>query len=183
VRQTESYYRSYFRARYYDPTRSRFVSEDPIGLVAGINRLTYTSNNPLRSRDPLGLIEWPFDAPMPWNAGAESSPPLGLNGLFPYYGNWGAPLWSGGIAGGDVGPNPPVDSMDECFKAHDMCYGDRTCHLKQTAQRRNCDRRLLQCLSLLPKDSREWANPAPHPEYASAYRRAATAVFWLRARW
>jgi RHS repeat-associated protein len=56
----------YYRARYYDPTRSRFVSEDPIGF-AGRNLYSYVRNGPLRARDPLGLIEWPLDAPMPWN--------------------------------------------------------------------------------------------------------------------
>lgn len=43
----------YLRARYYDPTIGRFISEDPIG--AGLNWYTYCDNNPNRFIDPLGL--------------------------------------------------------------------------------------------------------------------------------
>jgi RHS repeat-associated protein len=45
----------YYRARYYDPKIGRFVSEDPIGLGGGVNFYGYVANNPVRSRDPLGL--------------------------------------------------------------------------------------------------------------------------------
>lgn len=45
----------YYRARYYDPIRSRFVSEDPIGLANGLNVYAYTLNSPLNWIDPLGL--------------------------------------------------------------------------------------------------------------------------------
>ena len=31
----------YYRARYYDPTLKRFISEDPIGLAAGPNKFQY----------------------------------------------------------------------------------------------------------------------------------------------
>jgi len=44
------------RARYYDPEARRFVSEDPLGLDAGVNLYAYCENNPLRLVDPLGLI-------------------------------------------------------------------------------------------------------------------------------
>ena len=46
---------SYYRARYYDPTRSRFVSEDPIGFDGGVNAYVYTLDGPLNWVDPLGL--------------------------------------------------------------------------------------------------------------------------------
>jgi RHS repeat-associated protein len=58
---------SYYRARYYDPTRSRFVSEDPIGLEGGLNRFTYVAGNPERWVDPEGLQVAPA---LPWNPGA-----------------------------------------------------------------------------------------------------------------
>jgi RHS repeat-associated protein len=45
----------YYRARYYDPHLSRFVSEDPIGLEGGINPYVYASNDPVNRTDPLGL--------------------------------------------------------------------------------------------------------------------------------
>jgi RHS repeat-associated protein len=46
----------YYRARYYDPVRSRFVSEDPVGLADGLNSYRYARNAPLRFRDPVGLL-------------------------------------------------------------------------------------------------------------------------------
>jgi uncharacterized protein RhaS with RHS repeats len=45
----------YYRARYYDPTRSRFLSEDPIGLDGGINGYAYVGGAPTHYVDPLGL--------------------------------------------------------------------------------------------------------------------------------
>jgi RHS repeat-associated protein len=45
----------YYRARYYDPKIGRFISEDPIGFVAGVNFYTYVENNPTTLTDPLGL--------------------------------------------------------------------------------------------------------------------------------
>ena len=43
------------RARYYSPTLQRFVSEDPIGLLGGINAYAYGANNPIEFVDPSGL--------------------------------------------------------------------------------------------------------------------------------
>ena len=43
------------RARYYDAHLGRFISQDPIGLQAGINPYIYGDNDPLRVRDPSGL--------------------------------------------------------------------------------------------------------------------------------
>ena len=44
----------YLRARYYDPTIGRFISEDPIR--DGLNWYAYCNNNPIRYKDPSGLI-------------------------------------------------------------------------------------------------------------------------------
>ena len=46
---------SFYRARYYDPVRSRFISEDPIGLENGINYFAYVNNRPSMYYDPMGL--------------------------------------------------------------------------------------------------------------------------------
>ncbi|MFZ3200580.1 MAG: RHS repeat-associated core domain-containing protein [Candidatus Acidiferrales bacterium] len=43
-----------FRARYYNPTLQRFVSEDPIGTGGGINLYAYVSNDPILLTDPSG---------------------------------------------------------------------------------------------------------------------------------
>lgn len=45
----------YVRARYYDAELGRFLSEDPIGLLGGLNPFTYAGNDPVNFRDPLGL--------------------------------------------------------------------------------------------------------------------------------
>ncbi len=51
----------YLRARYYDPTIGRFISEDPIR--DGLNWYVYCENNPVIFVDPLGLESVIFYAP------------------------------------------------------------------------------------------------------------------------
>jgi RHS repeat-associated protein len=45
----------YYRNRYYSPTLQRFISEDPIGLLGGVNVYAYVGNNPVNYADLLGL--------------------------------------------------------------------------------------------------------------------------------
>jgi RHS repeat-associated protein len=45
----------YYRARYYDPMRSRFISQDPIQYAGGINYYAYVGDDPVIFIDPLGL--------------------------------------------------------------------------------------------------------------------------------
>jgi RHS repeat-associated protein len=47
------------RARYYDPSTARFVSEDPIRFSGGINFYAYVENRPLYFIDPLGTCPEP----------------------------------------------------------------------------------------------------------------------------
>jgi|GEM_PF-5528825 len=42
------------RARYYDPSTSRFISRDPIGTSDQINLYTYVANNPMKYVDRDG---------------------------------------------------------------------------------------------------------------------------------
>ena len=44
----------YYRARYYDPSAGRFLSQDPIGFRGGLNLYSYTRNRPTGSIDPRG---------------------------------------------------------------------------------------------------------------------------------
>ena len=46
----------YYRARYYDSSTGRFLNEDPMGFKAGFNFYDYVGNNPIRYRDPFGLL-------------------------------------------------------------------------------------------------------------------------------
>ena len=45
------------RARYYDPTIGRFLSEDPEKFGAGVNFYDYVSNNSVNQIDPSGLAQ------------------------------------------------------------------------------------------------------------------------------
>jgi RHS repeat-associated protein len=46
----------YYRARYYDPTIGRFISQDPIGFLgSGTNFYAYVRSDPINLTDPLGL--------------------------------------------------------------------------------------------------------------------------------
>jgi len=46
---------NYFR--HYDPKLGRYLTSDPIGLMAGVNRYAYVNANPLSFLDALGLSE------------------------------------------------------------------------------------------------------------------------------
>ncbi|GAB4351236.1 MAG: hypothetical protein Kow0099_35240 [Candidatus Abyssubacteria bacterium] len=45
----------YYRARFYDPRTGRFLTQDPIGFLGGINLYAYVKNNPVGWLDPFGL--------------------------------------------------------------------------------------------------------------------------------
>ena len=47
----------YYRARYYSSYLKRFISEDPIGLMGGVNFYSYVNNSSINWTDPLGLEE------------------------------------------------------------------------------------------------------------------------------
>lgn len=44
----------YVRARWYEPTLGRFVSEDPLGLADGLNAYVFAANSPPNGSDPSG---------------------------------------------------------------------------------------------------------------------------------
>jgi RHS repeat-associated protein len=47
----------YYRARYYDPSSGRFISEDPVGLRGlDVNFYRYVRNQPNHYTDPIGLV-------------------------------------------------------------------------------------------------------------------------------
>ncbi len=50
----------FYRNRYYNPTFQRFIRQDPVGFIGGMNKYAYAFGNPVNNRDPLGL--WTFGA-------------------------------------------------------------------------------------------------------------------------
>ena len=65
--------------RYYDPRTGRYVTSDPVGLVAGTNTYAYVENNPLQWIDPLGLFCIPFfDETTGWSAYWRGNPSIQL---------------------------------------------------------------------------------------------------------
>ena len=51
----------YYRARYYDPQVGRFLSEDPIGFLGGLDFYSYVGSNPALWVDPTGLSPLSYD--------------------------------------------------------------------------------------------------------------------------
>jgi len=61
-RQYDSESGLYFnRNRYYNPGLGRFMTQDPVGLKAGINYYAYVGNDPVNYVDPYGTLRLP-----PW---------------------------------------------------------------------------------------------------------------------
>ena len=136
----------YYRARYYHPVLSRFVSEDPIGLAAGPNVYAYVGGNPVSYSDALGLDE------TTWATAPERS--VLTDG--PRNGNWGGGNWSGGTSPGrsnvPSGMGMPTDSADACYMRHDLCYDSGQ-------GKKSCDKKLVDELRSLPADPRNWPMP------------------------
>jgi RHS repeat-associated protein len=55
----------YYRARYYDATLGRFISEDPMWFRDGTNLYAYAHNSPANLTDPFGLYTTHPDVPLP----------------------------------------------------------------------------------------------------------------------
>ena len=165
----------YYRARYYDPSIGRFISEDPARLMGGANFYAYVGNNPGNLLDPLGL----------WGQQADHSHPS-ANCHFPscfwYYGNWGGPGWTGGQwkPYEDLTPDeqahlaPPIDAQDACYQQHDLCYSRARVKNKCSAHdslssyqeylfdqnTAQCDFQLAKCLGHLADTHDPSYNPA-----------------------
>jgi RHS repeat-associated protein len=81
----------FYRARYYDPSIGRFISEDPIGFYGGPNFYAYAGNSPVNYYDPSGLVSAPSgQPPVPVPGGAEGNGwKWNANPQNPRGGSWG----------------------------------------------------------------------------------------------
>jgi len=100
----------FYRHRYYHRGFQRFISQDPLGFIGGINLYSYVSNNPTNFTDRVGLQEEPPDDPedpeSPDNPDNPYSPNAPLQPTQP-------PQLSGpGLP--PPGLMPPIPNPDQC---------------------------------------------------------------------
>jgi RHS repeat-associated protein len=101
---------SYYRARYYDLTAGRFLSQDPIGFYAGTNSYAYVGNSPISLLDPLGLC--------PCQAGSDHP-----NSNHPFF-----PIHTGGLvvgANGEAG----LGSIGGSAASGNVGFGESGSHM------------------------------------------------------
>ncbi|MGA9672438.1 MAG: RHS repeat-associated core domain-containing protein [Terracidiphilus sp.] len=67
-RETDGLGINYYRARYYNPTTGRFLSEDPSGFAGGINQYVYAHGDPINRKDPSGRYDWWWHAYITYQA-------------------------------------------------------------------------------------------------------------------
>ncbi|MBI5506115.1 MAG: RHS domain-containing protein, partial [Deltaproteobacteria bacterium] len=94
--------------RDYDPTLGRYIESDPIGLMGGVNRYAYASDNTILNVDPSGL--WTYQVGVGISYGfwfgyaGTIGAGLAIDGhgnIAPYsYWGHGVPLGTGGLSGG-----------------------------------------------------------------------------------
>jgi RHS repeat-associated protein len=115
---------SEYRARYYDQSLGRFLSEDPVGFTNGTyNLYDYVSGDPVDFNDPSGNVK--------------------------IHGNWCGPNWTGGqtepyIPSHDVPGyyKDPRDYIDKVCSHHDKCYSKcRANHPCSPTGRRLCEKK------------------------------------------
>ncbi|MDP2584159.1 MAG: RHS repeat-associated core domain-containing protein, partial [Candidatus Palauibacterales bacterium] len=94
-------------ARSYDPELGRFISEDPLGLSAGINPYAYVGNSPTNGADPSGLRCYFVWTSFPWCDDAKELQVIiqGNGGLGGGYGGLSGTSLAAASDGDTGGPN------------------------------------------------------------------------------
>jgi RHS repeat-associated protein len=92
----------YYRARYFHPSLSRFISEDPIEFFSGdLNLYAYVRSSPANLTDPTGECPWCVAAA--WGGVTDVSTQLLFNGGRLSCVDWNEVLVSSAISGATVG--------------------------------------------------------------------------------
>jgi len=114
--------------------------------------------------------------------------------LFPVYGKYGGPGWSGGIRINDYRDVDwsvePVDSLDQCFYNHDKDY-QYSIELKDENKIEllekyllwiKADEKLVKSIKEISANPKEWDRPPVENsiKYAWFYRKAALIGFWFK---
>ena len=88
----------YNRLRFYNPQWGRFISEDPIGFLGGLNSYAYAHGDPVNFLDPTGLLQITISGGIgpiggqvtvginngQWNVGAWAGAGIGLSTKFDF---------------------------------------------------------------------------------------------------
>ena len=146
----------YYRARYYDPDKSRFLSEDPIGLAGGANVYAYVGGNPISYVDPLGLdLTVSFNGSAAAGAGhvgfSVNSP--NTVGQRPQPGQNPLAIAAGRNMPGEISPDPAPDARvvipttSQQDRQAQQCIDQRTREQQDyNLYRNNCAQFVGQCL-------------------------------------
>jgi RHS repeat-associated protein len=129
----------YYRARYYDPGRSRFVSEDPIGFGDGWNAYVYVGNGPLTRIDAFGLQALGPGNPNPPNLSQLGLPPHTL-----------IPHGTGGEPGSGMDPAAISAMRDQLLGGllAGLLGDEMTRRLNEYEDRARCGKHFVQLCSL-----------------------------------
>src|SRR3989442_2071900 len=93
----------YMRARWFEPSTGRFLSEDP--LAGGLNRYLYSGNDPINGQDPTGLCPAGSELwALFWDNDGDGKLSDGDEGIM-YYCSGGTSHGRGGTTA-DSGPSP-----------------------------------------------------------------------------
>ena len=120
---------SYYRARWYDASTGRFMSQDPAGFSAGdANLYRYVGNDPVNFTDPSGALALPDSGSVPnpigWQTGGTTM--MDLSGASSFMQQYQSPWYEVGLMYGPSGggsarpvasPNPSQgENTDEDWK-------------------------------------------------------------------
>lgn len=92
----------YYRARYYDPTEGRFVSEDPARFSGGTDFYTYVENNAANLIDPFGFCPWQVHSRPLRGRGGDALHKIGIDHYFFFNTQTGQSIGLGPAGGIDL---------------------------------------------------------------------------------